>query len=238
MSNGHILIVLTSHDQLGDTGKPTGFHYEELTTPYQRFIEAGYEVTLASIKGGKPPHDPSSLKEKVDDNPASVCWFLANDGAREALEHTKPVNEAEAQAYDAIYLPGGHGTMWDLPQNEDLSTLISAFYQADKPVAAICHGIAGFVGAKDKTGQPVVKGKRINCFTNEEEKEVGLDETVPFLLESKLRELGAKFESSPAFQAHVAKDANLITGQNPASAEGAANAVLDYLKKSSSHQAA
>lgn len=237
MSNRNILIILTSHGQLGDTGKRTGFHYEELTTPYRRFTEAGYKTTLASIKGGEPPHDPGSLKEDVDENPDSVAWFLGNDVAQQALKNTKAVKDVEADAYDAIYLPGGHGTMWDFPEDDDLSALISQFYQSGKPVAAICHGIAGFIGAKDKSGQPMVAGKQVNCFTNDEEKEVGLDETVPFLLESSMRGLGAKFTCSGLFEEHVAKDGNLITGQNPASAEGVATAVVEYLKNKS-HQAA
>lgn len=233
MTDGIILIVLTSHDRLGDTGKQTGFHYEELTTPYKHFVEAGYTVRLASIKGGKPPHDPGSLKNDSDENPASVRWFLNNKETKEALEHTKPIKDLKADAYDAIYLPGGHGTMWDLPQNDDLSSLVSIFYQTNKPVAAVCHGIAGLLGAKDKAGQPIVKGKQVNCFTNEEEKEVELDEKVPFLLETAVRKLGATFTSSEKFQEHVAKDGNLITGQNPASAKGVAQAVLDYLEETS-----
>lgn len=229
MSKGNILIVLTSHDKLGDTGKSTGFHYEELTTPYKLFVEAGYDVTLASITGGEAPHDPGSLDDDVDEMPESVCWFLGQDDAKKSIQTTKSVKEVSAGDFDALYLPGGHGTMWDLPDNRDLGQLVSDFFQADKPVAAVCHGIAGFIGAKDKEGEPIVKGKRVNCFTNDEEKEVGLDETVPFLLESKLRELGAKFESSDLFEKHVARDSNLITGQNPASAEGVGKAVLDAL---------
>ncbi len=238
MAKGNILIILTSHDQLGDSGKQTGFHYEEMTTPYQRFIAAGYDVELASIKGGEPPHDPNSLKDHIDANPPSVVFFMANEDAKKALKQTKPVSTLHAQAYDAIYLPGGHGTMWDFPKNDDLSQLVSDFYQSGKPVAAICHGIAGLIGAEDKMGQPIVKNKRVNCFTNAEEKEVGLDETVPFLLETAMRELGAKFECSENFQKHVAQDDNLITGQNPASAEELSDAVLAYLKTKSEHKAA
>lgn len=230
MSKGNILMVLTSHDQLGDSNKQTGFHYEEMSTPYKRFSEAGYDVTLASVKGGKPQHDPSSLKVEADLNPPSVRWFLEHDEANAQLHHTKPLKELDAHNYDAIYLPGGHGTMWDFPKNDALNQLVSDFYQSGKPVAAICHGIAGLIGAHDKMGQPIVKGKRVNCFTNAEEKEVGLDGVVPFLLESAIRELGAKFECSENFQKHVAQDDHLITGQNPASAEGIAQAVLEYLK--------
>lgn len=232
MSKGRILIVLTSHDRLGETEKPTGFHYEEMTTPYKLFTEAGYEVELASIEGGDPPHDPGSLKEEMDKNPPSVCWFLGQDEAKEKLRNTRPVKELTADDYDAVYLPGGHGTMWDFPGNTALHELIGEMYRDGKPVAAVCHGIAGFIGAEDKMSQPIVKGKRVNCFTNAEEQEVGLDDTVPFLLETAMRELGAEFESSGIFQKHVTVDENLITGQNPASAEGVANAVIERLKDS------
>lgn len=238
MKKGNILIVLTSHDRLGKTDNQTGFHYEELTTPYQHFIEADYGVTLASIKGGKPPHDPNSLKDDIDKNPASVIWFIANEEAKEALQQTTPVSQLQAGDFDAVYLPGGHGTMWDFPKNADLNALVSDFYQKGKPVAAVCHGIAGFIGAEDKMGQPIVKSKHLNCFTNAEEKDVGMDDTVPFLLETAMRELGAKFECSDKFQKHVVRDKNLITGQNPASAKGVAEAVLDSLKQSSNQKVA
>lgn len=229
MNHQRILIVLTSHGQLGDTGKPTGFHYEELTTPFYLFRKAGYEVVLASVQGGEPPYDPNSLKEPLEDNAASVVEFLRDEHATRALKNTRPLNELEVDRFDAIYLPGGHGTMWDMPENDDLVSIVSGFFQSNRPVSAVCHGIAGFIGARDANGDPMVKGRKINCFTNAEEKAVEMDETVPFLLESALRELGADFECSGNFQPHVARDGNLITGQNPASAEGVAQAVLDLL---------
>ena len=230
MKNKSILIVLTSHPTLGNTGKETGFHYEEMTTPYLAFAEAGYGITLASIMGGEPPHDPGSLEDKLDDNPESVIAFLKDERAKNALRDTLPVSKLSSDDYCAIYLPGGHGTMWDFPENVDLNRLVSECYQAGKPTAAICHGLAGFIGAKKADGSALVSGKKINCFTDAEEKEIGLQDTVPFLLESALKELGAKFECSANFQAHVATDDNLITGQNPASAGGVAKAVIAYLK--------
>lgn len=234
MSHHRILIVLTSHKQMGDSGKPTGFHYEEMTTPYFAFKEAGYEVVLASIAGGEPPHDPNSLKDPLEDNAPSVIRFLQDELATNALKHSRALNELaqiDIDEFDAIYLPGGHGTMWDFPDNDYLAPVVSALYQRNKPVAAVCHGIAGLIGAQKANGEPLVKGLRVNCFTNAEETAVGLEGTVPFLLETALRDLGAEFECSENFQSHLAVDGNLITGQNPASAEGVAHAVLSYLRK-------
>lgn len=230
MSKGSILIVLTSHDRLGDSGASTGFHYEEMTTPYYLFKDAGYDCVLASIKGGRPPHDPGSLKEDREENPPSVNRFIADEAAMSKLSHSLPVGDVEAEGFAALYLPGGHGTMWDLPENAALGALISRMLHEKKPVAAVCHGPAGLIAAEDAMGQPVVKGRKVNCFTNREEEMVEKQDIVPFLLETALRELGAEFECSEPFKAHVAQDENLITGQNPASAEGVARAVIRYLQ--------
>jgi len=230
MHKEKVLIVLTSHEKLGETGKSTGFHYEELTTPYFVFKDEGMDVTLASIKGGKPPHDPGSLKKDVDNSPESVCKFLGDEDAKKSLDSTKSINDIDAKDYDALYLPGGHGVMWDFTENEKLSDLVSSFYKSGKPIAAVCHGVVGLIGAKKDNGEEVVKGKRINSFTDSEEKEIGLDKAVPFLLESKLRELGAKFECTDNFKSHVSQNENIITGQNPASAEGVANVIITLLK--------
>jgi putative intracellular protease/amidase len=235
MSKGKILILLTSHNQLGDTGKATGFHYEELTTPYQIFTEAGYEVLLASVAGGEPPHDPGSLKDSLEDNPSSVVAFLKDNFASNSLKHTRALNEIleiGSDEFDGLYLPGGHGTMWDFPNNPQLAQLIRDLLEQGKPVAAVCHGPAGLVGVKDSDGKAIVDGRRVNCFTDAEEAEAGKDEIVPFLLESALREAGAIFENSGKFEAHVCEDGGLLTGQNPASAERLARAMLDYLRQS------
>ncbi|HEY7773369.1 MAG TPA: type 1 glutamine amidotransferase domain-containing protein [Marinagarivorans sp.] len=227
-----ILIVMTSHGELGNTGKATGFHYEEMTTPYYLFKDAGFDVLLASIAGGQPPFDPSSLNSSPSDNPESVQRFLKDDLAVNALKHSRSLNEVDDDtltSFDAIYLPGGHGTLWDFRNNPYLEPIVSTLFQLGKPVAAVCHGVAGFIGATDADGSPMVKGKRVNSFTNAEECSIELDTTVPYLLESELRELGCKFESSDNFRAHVAIDGNLISGQNPASAEGVAKAVVKYL---------
>lgn len=235
MSQGKILIVLTSHSKLGDTGKATGFHYEELTTPYQIFHEAGYEVLLASVAGGEPPHDPGSLKEPLSDNPPSVVAFLEDHFSSNSLKHTRALNEVleiGSENFDGLYLPGGHGTMWDFANNPQLAQLIRELLEQGKPVAAVCHGPAGLVGVKDSDGKPIVAGRRVNAFTDAEEHEVGLQDTVPFLLESTLREAGAIFESSGKFEKHICEDGGLLTGQNPASADGLARAMLNYLRQS------
>lgn len=232
-----VLIVLTSHDRLGDTGENTGFHYEEMTTPYYLFSDAGFTVELASIMGGKPPHDPGSLHDKASENAGSVMRFLHDEEAMRKLSNTRSVEQINASGYSAIYLPGGHGTMWDFAQSQPLGEVVSRMYQAGKPVAAVCHGPAGLIAAHDAMGQPIMKHRRINCFTNDEEIAVGKDKVVPFLLETALRELNGKFESSGKFEPHVVQDGNLITGQNPASAEGVANAVIKQLRENAAKAA-
>lgn len=229
MIKENILIIMTSHDQLGDSDKKTGFHYEEMTTPYQIFRHNGYEVTLASIKGGQPPYDPGSLKQPVEENPESVIEFLKNEDSLSQLENTLALDEIKPEHYSAVYFPGGHGTMWDLPNNSKLGTLVTEFYQSGKPVAAVCHGIAALLAVKTKDGSPLVARKRINSFTDSEERAVDLDQVVPFLLESKLRELGANFECAENFEEHVAIDGNIITGQNPASAAAVAESIVEFL---------
>lgn len=229
----NILFILTSHGQLGDSDQPTGFHYEEMTTPYFAFKDAGFDVLIASIAGGQPPHDPSSLKENPEDNPASVQRFTNDPLLMNALKHSRSVYELpneELEKFAAVYLPGGHGTMWDLPNCERLTEIIEQFYKAGKPVSAVCHGIAGLINAKDEHGESILKGKSVNCFTNAEECEIELDQIVPFLLESKVKDLGARFEKAGKFEAYVAVDDQLVTGQNPPSAEFVAKAVIRLLK--------
>lgn len=227
MSEGdRILIVVTSHDSLGDTGNPTGFHYEELTTPYWRFVDAGYDVDIASPEGGKAPHDPGSLADDASERPASVQRFLDDETAMHRIDNTLTLADVDGDDYVAVYLPGGHGTMWDLPDNAALATLLGQAYDAGKPVAAVCHGPAGFVGVTRGDGQPLVAGKKVNAFTDAEETAVKLTDVVPFLLETKLRELGGEFEGAANFEEKVVRDGNLITGQNPMSARELAETVL------------
>lgn len=223
---GNILMVLTSQHQMGDSQKLTGFHFEEMSTPYYLFENAGFHVTIASIKGGRPPHDPNSVKEDDSENPESVRRFLADEIAQEKLSNTPPIASLNPADYDAIYLPGGHGTMWDLANEQALVKTIEAFNKDGKPIAAVCHGPAGLLGARAESGEPLVKGKRINCFTDAEEKKVGLDTAMPFLLESELRRLGAKFENADPFEPCLVVDGNLITGQNPPSAKLVADELI------------
>jgi putative intracellular protease/amidase len=222
-----VLFVLTSNQKLGDTGRKTGAHAEELTTPYYVLEDAGFEVDLASPQGGETPLD--ALKERGQ-NAESVERFLDDQYAMDKLKLTKRLDQVLAEGYLAVYLPGGHGTMWDLPNDPRLGQLLAGMYDAGKPVAAVCHGPAGFVGVTRSDGKPLVAGKRVNSFTDAEERAVELDGVVPFLLESKLRELGATVETADKFTAKVVEDGNLLTGQNPMSAQPLAERLRDRLK--------
>jgi putative intracellular protease/amidase len=223
-----ILLVVTSHDRLGTTGESTGFWLEELATPYYVFHDAGHLVDIASPKGGKAPYDPKSLDRK-ENRPASVTRFLEDRDALAKVEATLPLRAVRAGTYDAVFIAGGHGTMWDLPADEDLASLIGATFDRNAPVAAVCHGQAGLVGARSNANRAIVAGKRVTSFTNAEEDAVKLSATVPFLLESRLRELGAEFVNGEPWKPNVIRDGNLITGQNPASSERAARLVLEAL---------
>lgn len=227
MAQPRILIVLTSHQQLGDTGQDTGFWLEELASPYYVFVDAGAEVTLASIQGGAPPIDPKS--GQPDSETDSTRRFRSDPVAQQKLRNTVSIGTVKADDYDALFLPGGHGTMWDFPDNTALTNLIEAFDGQAKTVAAVCHAPAALVNVNSTAGAPLVKGKRITAFTDSEERTVQLEQVVPFLLESRLRELDAQFEGAADFAAFVQQDGNLITGQNPASSGPAAAAVLKAL---------
>ena len=225
-----ILIVVTSHAVMGNSGESTGLWLEELTTPYYAFVDAGVDVTVASIQGGAVPIAPDS-KKPVGENTASVERFLQDKTVREAINNTLAIAKINAEGYDAIFLPGGHGTMWDLPTSQPLANIISQAYAQDKVVAAVCHGTAGLIGATKPDGSPLVDGLQISSFTNSEEDAVGLSDTVPFMLETKLRELGANFQGASNFEPFAVADGNLITGQNPSSSLLVANKVLEALVK-------
>lgn len=219
--NRKILMVVTSHDRIDDE-HPTGLWLEEFAVPYAEFKANGLDVEVASPRGGPAPVDPRSepQAERADE------WREA----RETLRDTRRINEIDSyDPYDAVFLPGGHGTMFDLPDNVALQDLLSDFIAGGKPVAAICHGPAAFVNLRSADGQPFVAGKRITAFTDGEEREVELADRMPFLLESRLRELGALFVAEPNWSDHVERDGNLVTGQNPASSGSAARAVLEQL---------
>ena len=225
-----ILFVLTSHNQLGNTGKQTGFWLEEAASPYYEFRDRGFEVVLASPKGGEPPMDPKSTEE--DWQTDATRRFFADETAQQQFKTTRPLAQVKAADYDALFLPGGHGPMWDLATDDTLAQLIADFAQQGSAIAAVCHGPAGLVNSRTADGTPLVQGKRLTAFTNTEEAAVELTEVVPFLLESRLKELGASFERSDDFQPHVTCDGNLITGQNPLSSVPVAQAVIDWFSAS------
>jgi putative intracellular protease/amidase len=223
-----ILMVLTSHDQLGDTGKKTGFWLEEFAAPYFAFKDAGAQLTLASPKGGQPPLDPKS--DEPDAQTAATERFRKDSSAQSALASTALLSSARAEDYDAIFYPGGHGPLWDLAEDKISIALIEAFYQAGKPVAAVCHAPGVLRHVKGADGQPLVKGKRVTGFTNTEEEAVQLTKVVPFLVEDMLKEKGGVYSKGADWASYVLTDGLLITGQNPASSEAAAEALLAKLK--------
>lgn len=223
-----ILIVLTSHDQLGDTGEKTGFWLEEFAAPYYLLKDAGAAITLASPRGGQSPLDPKSA---LPENQTEATKRFSSDSAAQAeLANTKKLAEVSADDFDALFFPGGHGPMWDLVDNAISISLIEAFVKADKPVAAVCHAPVALVNARGKDGAYLVKGKRVTGFTNEEEAAVGLAAVVPFLLEDRLKERGGIFSRTATWAPYVQVDGKLVTGQNPASSGPAAEELLKLLR--------
>jgi len=223
-----ILIVLTSHDQLGDTGEKTGFWLEEFATPYYVLKDAGAAITLASPKGGQPPLDPKS--DLPENQTEATKRFRADKAAQAALANTKELADVSANDFDAVFYPGGHGPLWDLSDNATSIALIEAFVRADKPVAAVCHAPAAFVNVRGKDGKYLVRGKRVTGFTNAEEQAVGLTEVVPFLLEDRLKERGGVYSKGANWAPYAQVDGKLVTGQNPASSGPAAKALLNLLR--------
>lgn len=223
-----VLMVLTSHDQLGDTGNKTGFWLEEFAAPYYVFKDAGAQITLASPKGGQPPIDPSSDDEgsQTDD----TRRFKADEAANKHLANTEKLSTVDAADFDAIFYPGGHGPLWDLAEDADSKQLIETFYTAGKPVGAVCHAPAVFRHTVRADGKPLVSGLRVTGFTNTEEEAVGLTNVVPFLVEDMLKENGGTYEKDADWASFVLRDGNLVTGQNPASSAAAANELLALLK--------
>ena len=222
-----ILMVLTSHDELGTTGHKTGFWLEEFSAPYYVFKDAGAHITLASPKGGQPPLDPKSA-EKDFQTPATER-FNNDAAAQAALAHTVVLQTVLADDYDAIFYPGGHGPLWDLAGDKDSIALIEAMYSKGKPVAAVCHAPGVLRHARAGDGSPLVRGKGVTGFSNSEEAAVGLTEVVPFLVEDELRRAGGTYSKAADWQPHVVRDGNLITGQNPASSEPVARELLKLL---------
>jgi putative intracellular protease/amidase len=218
-----ILMVITSHDQLGNTGRKTGFWLEEFAAPYYVFRDAGVAVTLASPKGGQPPIDPKS--DLPENQTPAMARFKEDKAAQRELSQTIILSNAKSADYDTIFYVGGHGPMWDLAGNPDSIALIEAFYEAGKPVAAVCHA-PGVLHKVTHNGAPIVKGKRVTGFTNSEEAAVELTDIVPFLVEDELKRLGGLYEKAPDWQSFVTVDGLLLTGQNPASSDAAAHALL------------
>lgn len=222
----NILVVLTSHDRLGDTGQKTGFWLEELAAPYYVFTDAGASLTLASPKGGQPPLDPKSNDPSAQTE--ATRRFDADRDAIHALANTAVLASLSAREFDAVFYPGGHGPLWDLAEDPASTALIEAFHAAGKPVAAVCHAPAVFRHAK-AGGRPLVSGKRVTGFTNSEETAVGLMQVVPFSVEDMLKANGGLFERGLDWHPYAVTDGGLITGQNPASSQRVAELVLTEL---------
>jgi putative intracellular protease/amidase len=222
-----VLMVLTSHDRLGDTGKKTGFWLEELAAPYRRFLEAGYDITLASPAGGQPPLDPKS--NEPDFQTDDTRWFEADTDATSALAHTVRLDSVSTDDYDTIFYPGGHGPLWDLAEDAASISLIESALRSEKPVALVCHAPGVLRHVKNDDGTPLVQGRRVTGFTNTEEEGVGLVEVVPFLVEDELIRLGGVYSKGTDWGSYIVEDGLLITGQNPASSAAAASLLIERL---------
>ena len=222
-----ILIVLTSHDTLGDTGEKTGFWLEELAAPYYTFLDAGVELTLASPKGGQPPLDPKSNEAGFQTE--DTTRFQSDETAKAALASTAKLSDVTASDFDGVFYPGGHGPMWDLVNDAKSISLIEAFWATDKIVSTVCHASIALVNTKDTSGEYIVKGRNVTGFTNTEEAAVGLTDVVPLLVEDSLSDRGGLFSKIEDWASYAQKDGNLITGQNPASSAAVAKLVLEAL---------
>lgn len=220
-----ILFVVTSHDKKGNTGEDTGYYLGEVSHPWEVLHQAGYEIDFVSPKGGTPPVDGFDLKDPVNKE------FLENKEYKNKIDHSLTPSQVNPKDYSTIFYAGGHGAMWDFADNTELADIASTIYENGGIVAGVCHGPAGLVNIKLKNGKYLVDGKKINAFTNEEESEVKLTDVIPFLLENKLKERGAKFEKSGLWQNHVIADQRVITGQNPQSAKSVGEAILKELNK-------
>ena len=224
----NILMVLTSHSELGNTGKKTGFWIEEFAAPYYLFKDAGAEITIASPKGGQPPIDPKS--DEPDSQTPATIRFKADEELQKILSQTKKLSEVTQDGFDAVFYPGGHGPLWDLTNDNDSIKLIEAFWKNKKPVAAVCHAPAVLLNVKDENDDALVKDKKVTGFTNAEEEAVQLTEVVPFLLEDELFKKGGIYSNKENWASYVVTDGLLITGQNPQSSEAAAEQLIKVLK--------
>jgi putative intracellular protease/amidase len=230
-----ILMVLTSHDQLGNTGRKTGIWLEEFAAPYFVFRDAGIELTLASPKGGQPPIDPKS--DLPDNQTPAMARFKQDTAAQKAFSQTAKLAAMKAEDFDTVFYPGGHGPMWDLAESTDSIALIESFYNSGKPVALVCHS-PGVLRHVAYNGAPLVRGKHVTGFTNGEEEEMQLTKVVPFLVEDELLRLGATFEKLANWQPFFVVDGRLITGQNPASSTITAQGLMKFLGERAAHASA
>jgi putative intracellular protease/amidase len=222
-----VLIVLTSHDDLGDTGRKTGFWLEELAAPYYTFKDAGADIVLASPKGGQPPLDPKSNEPSFQTD--TTRRFEADAAANAQLAHTVRLDSVSQADFDTVFYPGGHGPMWDLAEDKHSIALIESFIEAGKPVALVCHAPGVLRHVKASNGRPLVEGKQVTGFTNSEEEGVGLTKIVPFLVEDELKAKGGLYSKGPDWGSYVVTDGLLITGQNPASSSEAAAILVKQL---------
>lgn len=222
-----ILIVLTSHSELGNTGEKTGFWVEEFAAPYYILADAGAEITIASPAGGQPPVDPKS--EAADAQTPATKRFYKDNEAIDKVANSKKLSDIKAEDYDAVFYPGGHGPMWDLANDTNSIKLIEEFYNTQKPVAFVCHAPAALINVMAENGHPLVKGKKVTGFSDTEEEGVGLTKVVPFLLEDELKKLGAHYSKGADWASYTQHDGLLITGQNPASSEAVAKLLLKTL---------
>lgn len=223
-----ILMVITSHDQLGNTGRKTGLWLEEFAAPYFVFRDAGMDITLASPKGGQPPIDPKS--DLPENQTPAMARFKKDDEAKKAFANTSKLSDIRAEDFEAVFYPGGHGPLWDLAESPTSIALLESFYNSGKFIALVCHA-PGVLHRVTFQGKPLVKGKRVTGFTNSEEEEVQLTNVVPFLVEDELKRLGGLFEKAPNWQSFVIADGHLITGQNPTSSTAVAQTLLKSLSK-------
>jgi putative intracellular protease/amidase len=228
MSNArNALVIVTSHADMGWTGRKTGFYYDEMATPYWALVDAGYTVDIASPKGGAAPYDLGSYGEPGK-RAAPVQRFIDDASSMAKITTTLPLSTVDPAAYDAVFLPGGHGTMWDFT-DASVATAVGTAWDHGAVVGAVCHGPAGLVKARQADGRPLVAGLKVNAFTDAEEMAVGLTHVVPFLLETELRALGARFEATANFEAHAVRDGRLVTGQNPRSVPAVTALLLEAL---------
>lgn len=226
-----ILMVLTSHDRLGDTGRKTGFWLEELAAPYYVFKDAGFEITLASPKGGQPPLDPKSNEPAFQTE--MTRRFEADTEANEALANTVRLSDVSAESFDTVFYPGGHGPLWDLAESPVSARLIESFLASEKPVALVCHAPGVLRHVKTPEGGLLVEGRQVTGFANSEEAAVGLTEVVPFLVEDDLKVRGGIYSKGDDWSSYIVEDGLILTGQNPASSAAAATRLIEMLERTS-----